>query len=121
MKEDELRELARVLKIHEKNVSITVVQANILRTIKTKPTTVMNILNSSTYKTESMRVLLLDSGVITKTSKGYFTNPDRNSGNKPEFIAYTDADLSGFLIEKRNLKLTEEWIKEAKGKLSESN
>lgn len=121
MKEDELRDLARVLKIHERGVSENVVKSNLLRLVKQTPSKVIAILNSSTYKTESIRVLLLDGAVISKSAKGYFTAPNAALGIKSEFIAFTDGDLSAFLTDKKNAKLVEEWLKEAKSNIQKGN
>jgi hypothetical protein len=121
MKETELRDLARVLKINEANVSGIIVKSNVIKMIKARPTFVLNILNSPSYKSESIRSLLLAGNVIMKSAKGYYTNTDKTSGVAPEFLAFTDADMGSFILNKKNGKQVEQWVIEAKKNLAENH
>ncbi len=121
MKEGELRDLARVLKITELNSTPKVVKANVLKMIKARPSFVLNILNSPSYKSESIRSLLLAGNIIRKTSKGYYTNTDQTEGVAPVFIAFTDADMGSYILNKKNSKQIEQWVIEAKKYLAEEH
>ena len=121
MKSTELRDLARVLKINEATSSDKVVLSNIIKMIKTRPTFVLNILNSPSYKSESIRSLLVAGNVIVKSAKGYYTNTEANSAVAPEFLAYTDADMGSYILNKKNSKQIEQWVIEAKKNLAESH
>jgi hypothetical protein len=118
MRETELRELARVLMVHEKNISSNVVKSNIFKVLKTTPRKVLNVLNSASYKAEAMRSTLIHGKVISKTTRGYFTVPEGGKG-EGEFLAFTDAEMSSYLLNKKNAKAVEQWVLQAKRNLKE--